>query len=135
MQTFIPLSDYHESMWCLHPRWHLGNQVWREGLTLIRGGWPHHPASKMWRGHEYHLGLYLLAGVDVLRERTQKTYDAIREKIITEMKRFSDTGVPEWFGNESLYASHRSNLLRKYPDWYSQFGWTEPNNLPYVWPV
>lgn len=34
-----------------------------------------------------------------------------------------------------FHASHRSNLLRKDPVWYSQFNWTEPNNLPYVWPI
>ena len=134
MQTFVPLPDYKESMRCLHPRWHLGNQVWREGVTLIRGGWPHHPASKMWRGHEYHLGLYLLAGCDVLLERKGKDYPEIRRKILEEMAKFPDTGAPPWIGDETFHASHRSNLLRKYPDWYGQFGWTEPSTLPYIWP-
>jgi len=40
---------------------------------------------------------------------------------------------PRWLGDEKLHASHRSNLLRKNPEWYSKFGWKEPNNLPYVW--
>lgn len=40
-----------------------------------------------------------------------------------------------WLGNEAFHASHRSNLLRKDPEHYKQFNWTEPNNLPYVWPV
>ena len=34
-----------------------------------------------------------------------------------------------------MHASHRSNLLRKDPEHYMQFGWTEPPDLPYVWPV
>lgn len=34
-----------------------------------------------------------------------------------------------------MHASHRSNLLRKEPEYYTQFGWTEPPDLPYVWPV
>jgi hypothetical protein len=34
-----------------------------------------------------------------------------------------------------LHDSHRSNLLRKDPQWYGQFGWTVPDDLPYVWPV
>jgi hypothetical protein len=78
MQTFLPHPDYFESMRCLDKS-RLGNQVWREGITLIRGGWPNHPASKMWRGHEYHLGLYLLAGVEALKERG-KDYPEIRKK-------------------------------------------------------
>jgi len=44
-------------------------------------------------------------------------------------------GLPLWLGNEELHASHRSNLLRKAPLWYGQFGWTEPDDLPYIWPV
>ncbi|HEY5312264.1 MAG TPA: hypothetical protein VIK18_07080, partial [Pirellulales bacterium] len=42
---------------------------------------------------------------------------------------------PPWLGSRKFHASHRSNLLRKKPAWYAQFGWKEPDNLPYVWPV
>lgn len=133
MQTFLPLPNYLDSMRCLDKS-RLGNQVWREGLTLIRGGWSNHPASKMWRGHEYHLGLYLLAGLLVLKERG-KDYSSIREKVYIEMEKHSNTGEPTWFGNDKLHSSHRSNLLRKDPVWYGQFGWTEPSDLPYFWPV
>jgi hypothetical protein len=111
----------------------------------------------MWKGHEYHLGLYLLAGCDVLKERTGKEYSEIREKIRAEMAKHRNTGPPPWLGNEDFHASHRSNLLRKVSlaqqkavetkkdrdiqnaryqkEWYQQFNWTEPDNLPYVWPV
>ena len=133
MQTFLPLPNYYESMHCLDKS-RLGNQVWREGLTLIRGGWHNHPASKMWRGHEYHLGLYLLRGIDVLCERG-KYYAEVKRKIVAEMEKFPDTGAPLWIGDSSFHASHRSNLLRKDPKWYGQFGWSEPPDLPYVWPT
>ncbi len=50
--------------------------------------------------------------------------------------------LPDWMGNQAFYASHRSALLFKLPDWYCRFGWKEtaavPNekgSLPYVWPV
>ena len=154
MQTFLPLSDYKESMRCLD-KTRLGNQVWREGLTLIRGRWPNHPASKMWRGYEYHLGLYLLAGCDVLLERGND-YPEIRNAILNEMSKFENTGSPPWLANPEFHASHRSNLLRKvklarqkaeltkkkshinmanYMElWYSQFKWSDPDNLPYIWP-
>lgn len=155
MQTFLPLPNYLESMRCLD-KYRLGNQVWREGITLIRGGWPHHPASKMWKGHEYHLGVYLLAGIRVLKERG-KDYSHIGVKILDEMWKYEDTGAPSWLGDEKFHASHRSNLLRKVIEaeerartnptkrnkntalyvyaWYNQFGWNEPPNLPYVWPT
>ena len=134
MQTFLPLPTYYESMNCLDKS-RLGNQVWREGLTLLRGKWPNHPANRMWRGYEYHLGLYLLAGCEVLCERTGKCYPDVRKKIRSEMVKHKNTGPPPWLGDEKFHASHRSNLLRKNPEWYGQFGWIEPSDLPYIWPV
>lgn len=133
MQTFIPLPDYKESMRTLD-KLRLGNQVWLEGMILLKGGWKHHPASKMWRGHEYHLGLYLLAGCDVLKERG-KDYPEVRKRIKAEMRKHKNTGPPPWLGNKEFHASHRSNLLRKNPQWYNQFDWKESPLLPYVWPV
>jgi hypothetical protein len=41
--------------------------------------------------------------------------------------------VPDWFGNEKFHASHRSNLLKKDPEFYSKYGWTEDPSDPYVW--
>lgn len=140
MQTFLPLPDYLQSMRCLDKS-RLGNQVWREGMTLIRGGWPNHPASKMWQGYQYHLGLYLLAGLEALSERG-KEYPHIRENILIEMAKHKDTGAPPWLGNDKLHASHRRALLYKNQEWYSQFGWTESPDVPnekgkfnYYWPV
>lgn len=46
-----------------------------------------------------------------------------------------DPEYPFWFGDPAFHAAHRSNLLRKNPQWYGQFGWTEPNDLEYMWPV
>jgi len=140
MQTFLPYPNYLESMRCLDKS-RLGNQVWREGMTLIRGGWPNHPASKMWRGHEYHLGLYLMDGIKALAERG-KDYPEVRKKIQIEMGKFSNTGAPPWFGNAEFHASHRRALLYKNREWYSQFGWAELPDVPnedgklnYYWPI
>lgn len=162
MQTFMPYPGYTQSMRSLD-KYRLGNQVWREGLTLIRGGWKNHPARKMWEGYEHHLGKYLLAGIAVLKERTGKDYKDVRLKIEVEMEKHPDTGAPFWVGDELFHASHRSNLLRKVNEaiqkaviaidtnhprkdhyitvanytksWYSQFNWMEPSDLPYVWPT
>jgi hypothetical protein len=42
--------------------------------------------------------------------------------------------MPSWFGDEEFHRSHRSNLLRKDYEYYSQF-FDEPTNLEYSWPV
>lgn len=140
MQTFLPLPNYYESLQCLDKS-RLGNQVWREGLTLIRGGWKWHPASKMWRGYEYQLGLYLLRGIDALCVRG-KYYAEVKRKIVVEMEKFPETGIPPWLGDERLHSSHRAALLAKNFQWYSQFGWSEKpdpktadDKFNYWWPV
>ena len=42
--------------------------------------------------------------------------------------------LPKWMGDETFHASHRSNLLKKDPEFYGKFGWTEATDLDYLWP-
>lgn len=35
---------------------------------------------------------------------------------------------------ERNVSAHRSNLLKKDYAFYSEYGWTEPLDLPYIWP-
>jgi hypothetical protein len=132
MQTFLPYPTYTDSVACLDST-RLGNQVYNEGIILIRGGWSHHPASKMWQGYEHHLALYLLAGIKELSKRGLE-YPETHKEILQHLDAFPNTGPPHWLGNVDFHASHRSNLLRKNFRYYSQIGWTEPPNLPYIWP-
>jgi hypothetical protein len=46
-----------------------------------------------------------------------------------------DIVMPPWIGDERVHRSHRSNLLRKDPVFYSQFNWSESPDIPYYWPV
>jgi hypothetical protein len=41
--------------------------------------------------------------------------------------------LPKWFGNETFHSSHRANLLKKDPEFYSKYQWSENPNDPYVW--
>jgi hypothetical protein len=137
MQTFLAYPEYIGSMMVLDKH-RLGNQVYREGKTLATGGWPNHPASKMWRGHENSLCDYLLAGVYAMSIRGWHKPEVVerwRTYFMELRETFPDTGPPFWVGDPAFHAAHRSNLLRKNPDWYAQFGWTEPDDLEYVWPV
>ena len=46
-----------------------------------------------------------------------------------------DTGPPDWMGLEYVHRSHRSNLIRKFPEHYRDIlGWRDPDNLAYFWP-
>lgn len=129
MQTFVPLPDYAECARVLD-RMRLIKQM-HECVTLLRGGWLNHPASKMWRNYPRALAKYALA---ICTESLARGYQAnlIGEFFVASKQGGDD--YPYWWGDESVHSSHRSNLLRKLPQHYSQFGWTEPDNLPYVWP-
>lgn len=131
MQTFLPYSEFDRSMQVLDPK-RLGNQVYREGMTLLRGGWSNHPASKMWRGYEPALAYYLWCGVAELQRRGKDYTDRpwYHELLTYDMT----SKGPPWIGDDRVHSTHRANLLRKNYGWYSQFGWTEQPSEGYYWP-
>lgn len=141
MQTFLPYADFTQSADALDVK-RLGKQrveAWQI-LRTLRGeskGWANHPAVKMWRGHEMALVEY---GLEMcLRWRRLNYKDTLLLKFMGALDELMDEGqpytYPTWLSDETVFASHRSNLLRKDHDHYAQFGWTEPNDLPYCWPV
>ena len=131
MQTFLPYPDFEKSAEVLDDK-RLGRQR-AEALTLIRHGWKNHPASKMWRGFEYQLSEYGLIVCNEWKKRGFKDNTAV--KIRSEQKKFKNTGLPNWFGNKDFHRSHKSNLLRKKPEFYRKYFPDVPDNLPYIWPV
>ncbi len=136
MQTFLPLPSFQDSMRVLDDK-RLGNQVYREGVTLLRGGWPNHPASKMWRGYKDALALYLWEGCEELARRGKDYTDRPwHQDILDEMNPdINSLVLPPWLGDDKLHSSHRANLLRKDPIWYGQYGWDEEPSEGYYWPV
>lgn len=143
MQTFLPYADFAQSAACLD-RQRLGKQR-VEVLQLLRAllvpgsGWANHPAAKMWVGYVPVLVAY---GCAICDEWTGRGYvDTCKDKMIDLMvsglPNDLDGGwpVPSWLGDPAFHAAHRSNLLRKDPKHYGKFGWTEANDLPYIWPV
>lgn len=147
MQTFLPYPCFQTSAWCLDYR-RLGKQrVEAKQLLLALGipvgghipkqsSWANHPAAKMWAGYEYALSLYGHYICEAWRRRGYK--DTLMPEFTEVMRSHQVNGIdlvmPDWLGDEAFHASHRSNLLRKDPDHYGQFGWAEPSDLPYVWP-
>lgn len=133
MNVFFPYLDLKASVSCLDSK-RLGNQVYREGLTLIRGGWPNHPASKIWENHKHALAKYCLFGLDELKRRG-RDYPHHRKTFEDYLYSFEDTGLPPII-DEKFCLGHRSNLIRKNKQYYQPiFGFDIPDNLPYVWPT
>lgn len=139
MQTFLPIViDGLPAASCVESakvldRQRLGKQrvealqIYRT-LTGQSKGWANHPAVRMWRGYEDALAAY---GRYMCVEWTGRGY---QDTCFARFPQPLNVCWPEWMTPE-FAASHRSNLLRKNPAWYGQFGWTEPDTLPYVWPV
>lgn len=140
MQTFLPYPDFYASAACLD-RLRLGKQR-IEAMQILRtlsgqsDGWTNHPATLMWRGHLQALASYGIAICDEWRSRGyfDTAGDWFSNWLDTHGTEWTDTMLPAWFGSPPFHASHRSNLLRKHPEHYTQFNWVEPPTLPYVWP-
>lgn len=140
MQTFLPSEDFALSAMTLD-RQRLGKQR-VETLQIMKtlaglsknGGWKNHPAVKMWRGHEDYLMLYQIAICEEWISRGYKDTCLWKTFDFLSQIEYPST-YPEWLGNEKIHSSHRSNLLRKYPEHYRKFNWLESDNIEYVWPV
>lgn len=100
---------------------------------VLKTPWYNHPAVKMWEGYEYILLFYGVVMCEEWKKRGFK--DTLEEKFRKVWKNHHVGVFPHWHGDDEFHAAYRSNLLRKDPVHYGQFGWKEPNNLPYVWPT
>lgn len=137
MQTFLPYPDFAQSAKVLD-RQRLGKQR-VEVLQLLKalktnGAWSNHPAALMWKGYEPALVLY---GLTVCNEWIRRGYkDTCYGKIFEYYPQALCYGIesPPWLGNKDFHDSHKSNLMRKNPEHYSQYFNITPD-LEYVWPV
>ena len=132
MQTFLPYSSFSKTFKCLDYR-RLGKQR-VEAYQILNvlldrtttKGWRNHPAVKMWQGYENALKLYFNECVNEWKSRGYKNnmkYEIIDGEII----------MPPWVGSRECHRSHKSNLTRKQPEYYSKH-WSVSPHLPYVWP-
>lgn len=143
MNTFLPFPSYELSAQCLDNR-RLGKQrvetyqIYQalSGAYGNRGAWTNHPATNMWRGYEAALLLYGQVICEEWRKRgfADKMLDTF--VAFSQLPKHKEIITPWWFGFQPLHLSHRSNLLRKDPAWYSvEFKhFLPPNDLPYLWP-
>lgn len=141
MQTFLPHASFAASAAVLDPR-RLGKQR-VEALQVLRAitvpdyGWRHHPAAKMWRGYVPALTAYSLAVTGAWIEAGFA--DTVRPQLLVfapEVDGVAQSALelPPWIGDEAVHRSHRSNLVRKDPEFYGPLFPEVPPDLPYVWP-
>lgn len=133
MQTFLPYDDFQKSVEVLDYK-RLGKQRVETfqvlNILLERTptkGWRNHPVTLMWTGYESALKLYQNI---TIREWVNRGYNNNMEyeEIVP-----GTVVMPSWFGDDRFHQSHRSNLLRKDYEYYSQY-FNEPADLEYFWP-
>lgn len=157
MQVFLPSTDFIKVASCLD-RLRLNKQAleaWQILMCNVRldpagndrpnKGWSHHPAVRMWRGHELALLNYI--GIMVNEWCARGYRSSIYGKALATYVRAAELGrvgtesyLPTWFDThgEAVASTHRVALLSKNYDWYSQFGWVEdtgvrPETYEYLW--
>lgn len=100
--------------------------------------WKHHPAVKMWKGHEFVLLQYQKAICDEWVHQCG-FQDSCWEKTLRLYFQFydgaTDDELPWWIGDVAFHDSHQSNLIRKNPEYYKKQFPDIPDDLPYVWPT
>ncbi len=138
MQTFLPEMTFTASARALDSK-RLGKQR-VEVLQLLRAlsgeskGWVNHPACRMWRGHERALADY---GLSICVEWKKRGFlDTCYDKILAYKHLFINQAneYPRWYSTK-FTISHRSNLIRKNPEYYGPKWPYTPRDLPYIWPV
>lgn len=134
MQTFLPLPDFKKSVEVLDYK-RLGKQRVEtyQVLNILLNrtdskGWVNHPVTRMWRGFEEALKVYQNFTITEWISRGYNNNMSL--EVIDESKLV----MPFWFGDDRIHRSHRSNLLRKNFEYYSQF-FSEPTDLEYYWAV
>ena len=133
MQTFLPYKDFVESARCLDDR-RLGKQR-VEAMQLhniltnrtTKKGWKSHPALKMWKGYAPALAHYMNVCIDEWVARGKNN--------TMEKRDDSNLVLPPWLDDTRIHISHRSNLLRKDLQFYSQYNWGVSSDMEYYWPV
>ena len=147
MQTFLPYARFNKCAYVLDNK-RLGKQRTECKQILLALGvsvgahkpqgsaWRNHPAVRMWRGYELALAIYSVHMC--LEWRARGFEDNLLPEFLAVVRHLREPGqparYPPWIRDWGVMFSHRSNLLRKDRDHYTQFGWLVKPDLPYKWP-
>ena len=129
MQVFLPYPDFQKSVKVLDTK-RLGKQR-VEAFQLLNAiesgrGWSQHPAAVMFRQYVPALRWYgSLCCAEWIRR-------GFKDSLACEF--YHDTVTLPWWVGGPLHKTHRSNLVRKYPGYYTNF-FSEGPDPEYFWPT
>lgn len=152
MKTFLTHIGYNKSLQQLDDHRLGAQRVDARKLLMILGGhsngYEQHPSIQMWRGWELSLCMYGAAACYQWRLVRNNECDLYawfadqanwwqRNGISEKYAPFHDAQepFPPWCKDLDLMRSHRSNLIRMAPLYYSHKWPNTPENMPYLWPI
>lgn len=134
MQTFLVSKSFQRSAQALDSK-RLNKQVIEVAQILNamykeNTGWRNHPITKMWRNYHVALAEY---GMTMEKERLNRGMNPHKSTIVIKRYLKGKKYYPSWINSRKLHLSHKSNLLRKDKEYYSNYFKNIPDNLPYIW--
>jgi hypothetical protein len=85
-------------------------------------GWTNHPATQMWKGHEFQLFVYQTAiCAEWSRRGFKDTVMRSTQDLMNNHGIKPTYNAPDWVSNRSLAITHRANLYLKDPIYYAKF--------------
>lgn len=105
-------------------------------LLVQESRWKNHPAVKMWKGYEkYLIHEYLHTIIIEWQSRGFKNDKCwIHFRNLSTLVIRKELIKPPWITSEFI-ESHRSNLIRKNPDFYKPLFPNTQEGLEYIWPT
>lgn len=137
MQTFMPFGTVTESAAVLDDvrlnKQRIEAKQIYQVLTGETRAWRHHPAVGMWRDRLSALADY---GYLMCREWSSRGgRDDAGLGAWFDERRDPEVSLPEWTGHPDVQLSHRSNLIRKDPEFYRPRFPGVAAGMPYLWPA
>lgn len=136
MQTFLPFKDFAQSLRCLdQKRLNAQCKEAKQIIDIIENGkkaWSNHPAVNQWRGHLTCLKYYYNVAAVLWNKCKKKDGTPVKQRELLDVD-LGEIVFPRWLGHEPFHLSHRSNLMRKFPEHYSKF-FKCKDDLSYYWP-
>lgn len=99
------------------------------------------PLVRMWQGYEIALAGYSVACLATMVSFGVLGYSRalVMAQAVAQLRRSSEDGepmvMPPWLSDADVLRSHRSNLVRRFPERYSGKWPRTLQLMPYVWPT
>lgn len=121
MQIYVPYPDLKQCVTCLDTDL-LHYQVTRDMLNIARKRWPNNELAVAWKNSTFFLCEYAYLAIDELAHRGKFLANAFDKYHEIQIK-LIDKGPPSWWGDQTVHAAHRAELLRMNSTHYTQYGW------------